>query len=180
MLKANVGLSRKLSENYQSTGFSLNLEGEINASLDDPEAVVERVKELFDLAEEALDQQVERHRSDSAIASRDADPQPARNGHGTGRSAPEADGRPAPEANGHAARNGHRDEKPQNGEAASNKQVAYLQTLAKRQKLFGAKLEGFIEDVVGRQCGPYDLTQKEAGAVIDALNPEGAGNNSRR
>ena len=44
MLKANVGLSRKLSENYQSTGFSLNLEGEINATLDDPESVIERVK----------------------------------------------------------------------------------------------------------------------------------------
>ena len=54
MLKANVGLSRKLSENYQSTGFSLNLEGEINATLDDPEAVIERVRELYDLADEAL------------------------------------------------------------------------------------------------------------------------------
>ena len=177
MLKANVGLSRKLSENYQSTGFSLNLEGEINASLGDPEAVVERVKELFDLAEEALDQQVERHRSDSAIASRDADPQPARNG----RSTPETDGCPAPESNGYASRNGQQNgQSSGTGEPASNKQVQYLQTLAKRGKLFGVKLDVFIEDVIGRQCGPYDLTKKEAGAVIDALNPEGAGNNSRR
>ncbi len=181
MLKANVGLSRKLSENYQSTGFSLNLEGEINASLDDPEAVIERVKELFDLAEEALDQQVERHRSDSAIASRDAGPLPARNGNAPGRSAPEPDARPASEGNGHASRNGHQDGQPGGtGEPASNKQVQYLQTLAKRRKLFGAKLEGFIEDVVGRPCGPYDLTKKEAGAVIDALNPEGAGDNRPR
>ena len=44
MLKANVGLSRKISENYNSTGFSLNLEGEIHATLDDPEAVIERIK----------------------------------------------------------------------------------------------------------------------------------------
>jgi len=172
MLKANVGLSRKVSENYNSTGFSLNLEGEINATLDDPEAVIERIKELYNLAEEALDQQLDRHQSDSAIASRDAEPKPPRNGH--------SNGRPAPESNGHAARNGHRDEKPPNGEPATNKQVQYLSTLGKRQKLFGAKLEGFIEETIGRRCTLYDLTKKEAGAVIDALNPEEAGDNHRR
>jgi len=172
MLKANVGLSRKLSENYQSTGFSLNLEGEINASLDDPESVIERVRELYDLADEALQRQIDAHQGDAAIASRDADPQPRNNGH--------SNGRPAPEANGHAARNVTRDEKSQNGEPASNKQVAYLQTLAKRQKLFGARLDGFIEETIGRRCTPYDLTKKEAGAVIDALNPEEAGDNRAR
>lgn len=171
MLKANVGLSRKVSENYNSTGFSLNLEGEINATLDDPESVIERIKELYNVAEEALSQQVDRHQSDSAIASRDVEPQPPRNGH--------SNGRPATESNGHSARNGQRDERPQNGEPASNKQVAFLQNLGKRQKLFGAKLEGFIEETIGRRCTPYDLTKKEAGAVIDALNPEEAGDNRR-
>ena len=172
MLKANVGLSRKLSENYQSTGFTLNLEGEINATLDDPESVIERIKELYDVADEALSQQIDRHQSDSAIAARDADPQPVNNGH--------SNGRPTPEANGLTSRNGHRDEKPQSGEPASNKQVAYLQNLAKRQKLFGTRLEGFIEEAIGRRCTPYDLTKKEAGAVIDALNPEEAGDNRAR
>ena len=172
MLKANVGLSRKLSENYQSTGFSLNLEGEINATLDNPEAVIERVRELYDLADEALQRQIEAHQSDSAIASRDADPQPVNNGHSSRR--------PGPEANGQPSRNGHRDEKPQNGEPATNKQVQFLSTLAKRQKLFGTKLEGFIEETIGRRCTTYDLTKKEAGAVIEALNPEEAGDNRRR
>ena len=172
MLKATVGLSRKLSENYQSTGFSLNLEGEINASLDDPESIIEKVRELYDLADEALQRQIDAHQSDSAIASRDADPQPANNGHSSRR--------PAPETNGQPSRNGHRDEKPQNGEPASNKQVAYLQNLAKRQKLFGTRLEGFIEESIGRRCTPYDLTKKEAGAVIDALNPEAAEDNRSR
>ena len=172
MLKANVGLSRKLSENYQSTGFSLNLEGEINASLDDPESVIERVRELYDLADEALQRQIEAHQSDSAIASRDADPKPSNIGH--------SNGRPAPEANGHSSRNGHRDEKPQNGEPATNKQVQFLSTLAKRQKLFGPKLEAFIEETIGRRCTPYDLTKKEAGAVIEALNPEPSENNHSR
>jgi len=173
MLKANVGLSRKVSENYNSDGFSVNLEGEIMATVDDPEAVIERIKELFDVAEEALSQQVDRHQSDSAMAARDADHQPDNNGHSNGRTAHTQD----PPA---TARNGHRDEKPQSGEPASNKQVAYLQNLAKRQKLFGTRLEGFIEEVIGRRCTPYDLTKKEAGAVIDALSPETAENNRSR
>ncbi len=164
MLKANVGLSRKVSENYNSSGFSLNLEGEINASLDDPETVVERVRELYDLAQEALDQQIDRYQSDSAIGSRDAEDQSSPvNGRSNGHQAHEP--APAPQP-----RNG----KPPTGEPASNKQVQYLLTLAKRQRLFGAKLEARIEQVVGRSCSPYDLTKKEAGALIDDLNPEGA------
>ena len=43
MLRATVGVSRKISENYNSTGFSLNLDGEIQASLDDPETVIATV-----------------------------------------------------------------------------------------------------------------------------------------
>lgn len=71
MLKVNVGLSRKLSRDYNSTGFSINVEGEIGVSIDDPEIVVEKVKELYDLAEEALSQQIERYQGESAIATRD-------------------------------------------------------------------------------------------------------------
>lgn len=166
MLRATVGVSRKISENYNSTGFSLNLDGEIQASLDDPETVIERIKELYDLAEEALNQQLDRHQSDSAIAARDADPPPGNNGH--------ANGSPP-------SRNGHQNGKPAAaGEPASNKQVQFLQTLAKRQKLYGPKLEGFIEETIGRRCSPYDLTKKEAGSVIDALNLEEAGDNRPR
>jgi hypothetical protein len=172
MLKANVGLSRKLSENYQSTGFSLNLEGEIQGTMDDPESVIERIRELYDLADEALQRQIEAHKGDSAIASRDADPEP-RNGHSNGRPAPTPD-HPAP------ARNGQRDERPQNGEPATNKQIQFLQTLAKRQKLFGPKLDAYIEEIVGRRCTPYDLSKKEAGTIIESLNPEEAGDNRRR
>ncbi len=74
MLKVNVGLSRKVSKDYNSTGFSLNLEGEVCVPLDDPEMVIEKIKELYDLAEESLDQQVARYEEHSAIASRDAVP----------------------------------------------------------------------------------------------------------
>ena len=179
MLRANVNLSRKILDDCNSTGFGVSLEGEIYANPDDPQAVIERVRELFDLAEEALDLQVERHRSVSAIASRDV-PRPTRTGHAAGQPAPAAEARPAPELDSDAPRNGHQETQPNGaGESASNKQVQYLHTLAKRRKLFGAKLDGLIEDVVGRPCGPYDLTKKEAGTVIDALNTEWAGRNAR-
>jgi hypothetical protein len=58
MLRANVGLSRKVSRNYNSDGYTVNLDAEINAPLDDPEAVLERIQELFHLAEEALAQEI--------------------------------------------------------------------------------------------------------------------------
>jgi hypothetical protein len=174
MLKANVGLSRKLSKDYNSTGFSLNLEGEISATVDDPETVIERIRELYDVADEALHRQIEAHESVSAIASRDADNQAGPNQGRSNGHAATSPGHPA------QARNGHREEKPQTGEPASNKQVQYLQTLAKRQKLFGPKLETFIEEIIGRGCSPYDVTKKEAGAIIDALNPEASGDSRSR
>lgn len=169
MLRANVGVSKKMSKDYNSRGFTLNLEGEIHATLDDPEAVIERIKELYSVAEEALDRQVSESREIDQFASRDADDHPGPpNGHPAGQ---------APSS----SRNGHQNGKPAgSGEPASNKQVQFLQTLAKRQKLFGPKLDGFIEEVLGRRCSPYDLTKKEAGAVIDALNPEEAGDNRSR
>lgn len=80
MLKVNAGLSRKLSRDYNSTGFSLNLEGELCVGPDDPEAMIEKIKEFYDLAEEALNQQIERYAGESAIASRDAEPRQDRNG----------------------------------------------------------------------------------------------------
>ncbi len=69
---------------------------------------------------------------------------------------------------------------PATSEPATNKQVQFLQTLAKRQKLFGAKLEGVIEEITGRRCTPYDLTKKEAGQVIDQLSGEESESNRPR
>ena len=178
MLTANVGLSRKLSKDFNSTGFSLNLEGEINARLDDPEAVIERIRELYDLADEAIQRQIEAHQSDLAIASRDAE-EPIEIGNGR------SDGY----ANGHhmngsgngtlPARNGSQNGRS-GGDAASNKQVQFLLTLAKREKIFGQKLEGLIEEITGRRCTPYELTKGEAGRVIDHLNAEGSKNDRGR
>jgi len=170
MLRANVGVSRKTSSDHDSRGFTLNLSGEIPATLDDPEAVIERIKELYSVAEEALDRQVSEAREMDRIASRDADDVPR----------PPGDGRADGHANGESTRNGRRETKPSNLEPATDKQVRYLATLAGRRKLAGADLEDFIEEVTGRRLALRDLSRKEAGAVIDALSAAAAGPDRRR
>ncbi len=169
MLKVNVGLSRKLSRDYNSTGFSLNLERELCVGSDDPEVLIEKIKEVYDLAEEALNQQIERYEAESAIASRDEAPAP-RNGQTTPvtnrlpPTNPEPEPRPKSEnGNGHAP----------NGDAATNKQVQYLLNLGKRHGLTPPQLEGRIESILAKRIGVYDLTKKEAGDVIDALSQNG-------
>lgn len=190
MLKVNVGLSRKLSRDYNSTGFSLNLEGELCVGLDDPEAMIERIKEFYDLAEEALSQQVERYQSDSAIAGRDTEPRPA------GHNGTQSNGSSPPQ-NGTATETSHQNGNGQNGNgqhggngqsangnAATNKQVQFLLNLAKRHGLTTQQLEGRIEELIGRKVGVYQLTKQEAGQVIDVLNQNGTatanGNGSSR
>lgn len=164
-LKVNVGVSRKLTENYNSTGYSLNLEGEIHAPIEDPEAVIERVKEFYDLAEEALRQQFERRGSDAGGPAQERAPPPT-----------PAPDRPAdsptvsqprqPPPNGN-----HRPGRPGGGgDTASTKQIQFIQTLAKRHRLSTAQLEAAVNDALGRPCPLHQLTKRDAGVVIDALN----------
>lgn len=174
MLKVNVGLSRKLSKDYNSTGFSLNLEGELCVGLDDPEAMIERVKEFYDLAEEALNQQIERYEGESAIGSRDEQRPSRSNGRSTAASANEAPNNGTSNSqtgNGHTNQNGNG--QAANGDIATNKQVQYLLNLGKRQGLTPAQLDGRIEGILGKKVGIYDLTKREAGDVIDALSQNG-------
>jgi hypothetical protein len=179
MLRANVGLSRKLSKDYNSTGYSINLDGEITAPVSDPEAVIEQVRELFDLAEEALSQQVDRSQSDAAIASRDEEPAPqvAAKSNGNGSNGPNGNQR----TNGANGTNRIKDRLPvptsSNGngngreeQPATNKQVQYLLSIGKRQRLTTVQLEKKIAEILGRQVGVYDLSKEAAGVVIEALS----------
>ena len=165
MLKVNVGLSKKLSKDYNSEGFSINVEGEVSAAVNDPEAVVEQVKELYDLAEEALAQQIERSRSTAAIASRDEEPRGAGN-EGNGRRAVPENNRRTP-ANG----NGHKPDEP-----ATNKQIQYLLSIGKRMRLSTAALEKEIAEILGREVALYDVSKKDAAVVIDQLTASAANN----
>lgn len=174
MLKVNVGMSRKLSKDYNSTGFSLNLEGEICAALDDPEAVIERIREFYDLADEALRVQIDRYQSDSAIAGRDETPQPT-NGQAPVPSIPvtATAGNAVPHhGNGH---NGNGQTERPVGDAATNKQIQFLLNIGKRQGMAPKRLETEIEQILGRPVGIYDLTKRDAATVLDSLTQVAAG-----
>ena len=163
MLRVNVGLSRKLSKDYNSTGYSINLEGEVTAPVSDPEGVVEQVKELFDLAEEALRVQVERSQSIDAIASHDAQPQGQRPpaGDGNGRQGPRQERtQEAPQSQGGNGRE---------QEPATNKQIQFLLNLGKQKRMSKRQLEGRVAEILGCECDIYQLSKRDAGVVLDAL-----------
>lgn len=158
MLRVNIGLSRKLSKDFNSSGYSINLDGEITAPVNDPEGVTEQVKELFDLAEEALAQQIERSEGDQAVGSRDAP---------RGREPSGTNGREhqSGQASGAGGSRTVAEEEP-----ATNKQIQYLLSLGKRHRLTTIQLEGRIREILGRPVEVYDLTKKSAASVIDALS----------
>ena len=190
MLKVNVGMSRKLSRDFNSTGFSVNLEGEIGVNLDDPEIVIERIREIYDLADEALAQQIERYEGESAIASRDEEPRhpagdnppPRSNGRYTGHGNRAGNGNGREYGNsrsrtgngtGGGYRNGNGNgSRGQSHTPATNKQIQFLLNLGKRQGLTKPRLESRVAEIVGHDVDLYDLSKQEAGVVLDQLTSE--------
>ena len=61
-------------------------------------------------------------------------------------------------------------------EAATNKQVQFVLTMAKRFKLSQPQLESRIAQIIGRRCGVYDLKKKEAAQILDHFTKSGNGN----
>jgi len=178
MLKANIGLSRKITRDFNSTGYSVNLEGEIPIPTDDAQGVLEKVRELFSLAQEALAVEIDRDQGEDAIARRDEErpaPNPTNNGNGNGHSSrantSSAPRSTPPQGNGSSpAQNG-------NEEMATNKQVQFLLTMGKRFKLSTPQLENRVAEIIGHRCGVYELTKKEAGLVLDSFTKASNGNN---
>lgn len=185
MLKANVGLSRKITRDFNSTGYSVNLEGEIPFPPDDAQGILEKVRELFNLAQEALAVEIDRDQGEDAIGRRDEErpfPQPQPNGNGNGRtekaSPPPAPPPPAPAprptpTNGNGVHSGPAG----NDDLATNKQVQFLLTMGKRFKLSQPQLENRVAEIIGRRCGVYEITKKEAGLVLDQFTKGTNGNN---
>jgi hypothetical protein len=170
MLRANV-VSRKITREFQSAGYSVSLDGEIPFGPDDAEGVLDKVAELFHLAEEALRVQIERDQGGPpAGPHQDAPPPPTPPAPASGH--PKSGCRAAPlPMNRPASSN---DRRPSNGpsstpEPATPKQLQYLQTLGKRKGLSRDELDAVIARVVGAAKEAGELTKREAGAVIDHL-----------
>ena len=172
MLRANVGLSRKLSHNYQSTGYAVNIDGEIPFQPNDAEGVLEKIRELFDLAHEALNQQVERDHSDTnfppakefPLAPKRLDGLPVDRGI-----KPKPQTPPPPPLEVEMVPPNREKQKKVNSEPATNKQVQFILNIGRRHRLTTPQLEHKVAQIIGRKCGLYDITKKEAGLVLDEL-----------
>lgn len=170
MLRANVGLSRKLSHNYQSTGYAVNLDGEIPFQPDDADGVLEKIRELFDLAHEALNQQVERDHADTNFPPVEEMPPLLKrlNGQSTERvlkHEPQDNTGPDEEESPPTRERS----KPTTTEPATNKQVQFILNIGRRHRLTTHQLEHRVAQIIGRKCGLYEITKKEAGLVLDEL-----------
>ena len=166
MIRANVGLSRKVTRDYQSNGYSINIEADVAVSANDTETTLAKVAELFHLAEEALNVEIDRDQGDHTIGRRD---ELSRNKNPISHERPPDNGNAAPTEQG-------QDRNATNGpDAITNKQAQYVLTLGKRQRLSHAQMEDKIEQILRRRCSVYDLTKREAGQLINALAPSGNG-----
>jgi hypothetical protein len=173
MLKASVGLSRKLSRDYNSAGYSVTLEGEITGTPDDPETVLGRIQELFSLAEEALTTEIDRDQGEQRLGGRDEESASPRAGTPTAAAPTQPDPPRQQRGTGTASGTSAGDD------AVTSKQVQFVFSLAKRHRLSNAQLEAQIERLVGRRVRVEDLTKREAGRLIDALTQDDD-TNSRR
>lgn len=173
MLKVNVGMSRKVSKDYNSTGFSVNLEGEIGAPVNDPEFVIEEIKRFYDLAEESLKIQIERYQHDGVTETHSVPNGQHRNGHPQNGHHENGKAANTAGANGHTNRikgNAAHAEEPFHP-PATNKQIQFLLTLGKREGLTKPQLEKKVKAIIGRGTDLYDMTRREAGNVIDQFMP---------
>ena len=170
-VKLNIGLSRKVGEsNYGSRGASINLEVELdNGVLNDPGQLRDRVSDLYALARQSVDEELQRPA--------DAGPnEPSHeNGNGHARTNGHVNG------NGHASNgNGHSNGHASNGNGngngngqhnrvevarATQSQIRAIFAITKRQGLDPHKV---INDRY-RVHKMEELTIREASAIIDEL-----------
>ncbi len=179
MLKVNVGLSRKLSRDFNSTGFSVHLEGEVCVPMDQPDHIIEKIKELYDLAEESLQQQIDRYQSDSAMAGRDETPTVATTQPPVNRLSQRNQSSPA----SHSKNTNQETNRDKAGESefipATNKQIQFLLNLGKRNGLTKPQLEKRVVQIVNREVGLYDLSKQEAGRILNQLSQESSSTATR-
>jgi hypothetical protein len=156
-VKISVNLSRKRSHNFDSDCVTVGVETEVQSLIDRPDELLREISGLFRLAETAIDQEfASLKEAKPAAPVQPIEPLPAR----TLETAPSpATGAPAPA------------EAPNGPPLASGKQVAFIRTLAKRNKLSEAQLSTHIGAVTGDVRPPEVLTKRQAAQVIESLQP---------
>ena len=153
-IKLNVGLSKKIGlPDYGSLGASCHVEVELESSLlqNDLDGFHRHVRSAYTACRQAVHDELARHHAE---APRNGDPQPA-----VGASARPA----ASNGNGHDA--GY---SPSGGRGASQKQLEYVQQLARQIKGLGLRR---LEDLSQRMFGKpvAGLSSLDASGLIDCL-----------
>lgn len=157
MLKSTVFLSRQVKHDGRTHRYGVTLTGEVSFPPDDSEAVLEKVSELFHLAEEALATEIERDQRRQPEP-KDAPPPPPMTLTRSHRAEPLPMNRPASSSGSTPSHN-----------TATPKQLQFLQNLGKRKGLSRDDLDGVIAQVLGSAKRTGDLSKREAGQVIDHL-----------
>ena len=172
-VKLNIGLSRKVGEaSFGSRGASINLEVELdNGVLNDPGQLRDRVQDLYVLARQSVDEELQRP----------AEVGPSEPSHTNGNE----HGRISPAANGNGHKNGHANDRVTNGHSPTNgnghingnapgrievaratqSQIRAIFAISKRQ---GLDPHTVINDRY-RVHKMEELTIREASALIDDL-----------
>lgn len=172
-LSINVGLSRKASRDFQSTGYSINVTAELDQTLlAKPDELQRQVDDLFSQAQSALDRQAGAENAPLPTPDR---PRRAGGGNGyVGRSA-NGNARYARNGNGNGHANGARG---RGGDApATASQRRAITSIADRLNV-DADYEA--REIVG--AGMDELTLRQASELIDhlkSLQPADAGHNGR-
>ena len=169
-LTINVGLSRKASKDYQSTGVSINIVAELDqALLAKPAELQQQVDGLYQQAEAALARQTgtppvaAKPRSTTAPTSRTM-PKPNGNGHADGRTAVTK-----PSGNGHTASGGRK---------ATPMSAAQRRAIDSIGQRLGLDIAAECRDVFGWNM--ENLSIGEASRVIDHLKSLQTSHNGER
>jgi len=169
MLKINVGLSRKVSQDFQSKGFSLNIEGELPSEiLNDPNALSDSVNNLFAVANQLLDEQIRNDAGTETTTRIRHVPTTTydRPSNGHTRQPVRTNGYRQNGSNGH---NGHTPT-PTSGNAGGERLLTQAQTRAitNMAKKLNQDPDQYAQDLFG-VARVSELTIKQASEAIDAL-----------
>ena len=161
MLKLNAGFSRKVGEpNYGSRGASVNVELELESNLiGDPDALIARIRNLFDLARRSVDEELNGHHAQAES--------PGSSQQNAQRSSNRFSGNTPPGGNGN-----------QTVRYATASQVRAIRAICQRQDVDPVR---FAADRF-RVNDLEELTIREASTLIDELKaaPSRGGNGGGR